>query len=269
MRLLGRLTGGAQVGEPLIGAHLGLSVGGLLGLPVPDDPLLIDSMTKRKSYFFAHDAVEAWEAPLRALLLDRFRLDAQRHEAAFGRRADPIIVKEPWGSVGAPILLQTLPRSRLLFLVRDGRDVVDSVLDGAADGWITNTLGASIDNATTRERAVQEAALMWVRSVEAVRRAFDLHAPSLRLKVTYEALQADTEAELRRIARWLGRDDLVDQVEAVAEGLRFSNYPVAATGTGKFFRAASPGLWREHFPLEEQMRLEEIMRPTLNLFGYD
>jgi hypothetical protein len=267
--LLGRLTGGAQVREPLIGAHLGLSVGGLLGVPVSEDPLLIDSMTDRSSYFFADDAVEAWEAPLRALLVDRFRLEAQRHEAASGRPADPIIVKEPWGSVGAPVLLRTLPRSRLLFLVRDGRDVVDSLLDGEADGWITKALGARIDGTPTRERALEHHAQMWVRSIEAVHRAFGTHPASLRLLVKYESLNVAAETELRRIVRWLGRDDLLDQVERIAEDTRFSNYPDSAKGAGKFLRAASPGLWRERFSPDERNRLEKLMRPTLEKFGYD
>jgi hypothetical protein len=269
LQLLARLTGGAQVREPLIGAHLGLSVGGLLGVAVSEDPLLIDSMTHRSSYFFADDAVEAWEPPLRTLLVDRFRLEARRHEATSGRPADPIIVKDPWGSVGAPVLLRTLPRSRLLFLIRDGRDVVDSLLDGEADGWITKTLGARIDGAPTRERAIEHHSQMWVRSIEAVHRAFGLHPPSLRLLVKYESLNAEAETELRRIVRWLGRDDLLDQVEQVAEDMQFSNYPDSAKGTGKFLRAASPGLWRERFSMDERMRLQEMMRPTLEKFGYD
>jgi hypothetical protein len=267
-RLLARLTGGAQIGEPLIGAHLGLSVGGMIGLPVPGDPLLSDTMTERPAYFFADDAARAWVAPLRTLLVERFRLDAERHEAEPGRVADPILVKEPWGSVGAPVLLRALPQSRLLFLVRDGRDVVDSLLDAAADGWLTSYLGANIDTSTMRERAVRENASMWVRSVEAVQRAYDAHPPALRLLVTYEELLAATDAEVRRIITWLGRDDALDRVEEVVELLAFANFPEQAKGPGKFPRAATPGLWRERIPADEQAVLEEIMRPSLDHFGY-
>ena len=116
---------------------------------------------------------------------------------------------------------------------------------------------------------MQQHAQMWVRSVEAVHRAFDRHPSSLRLLVKYESLNAETESELRRMVRWLGREDALDKVEQVVEELQFSNRPVAATGAGKWFRAASPGLWREHFSSEERTRLEEIMRPTLEKFGYD
>ena len=140
-----------------------------------------------------------------------------------------------------PCAARRCPRSRLLFLVRDGRDVVDSLLDAAADGWLTSSLGANIDTSMMRERAVQENARMWVRSVEAVQRAFDAHPPELRLLVTYEELLAATEVEVRRIITWLGRDDALDRVEEVVELLAFSNLPEKATGPGKFPRAATPG----------------------------
>jgi hypothetical protein len=109
---------------------------------------------------------------------------------------------------------------------------------------------------------------MWVRSVEAVHRAFGLHPPSLRL-TKFESLKAAPETELPRIVRGLGRDDLLDQVEKIAEDTRFANYPDSAKGAGKFLRAASPGLWRERFSPDERNRLEELMRPTLEKFGYD
>jgi hypothetical protein len=267
-QLLTRVTGGAHIREPLIGAHLGLSVGGLLGLPVDGDPLLLDTMTDRPSYFFAPDAAEAWREPLRDLLLARFAFDARRHELITSRPANPIIVKEPWGSAGAPILLRALPRSRLLFLVRDGRDVVDSLLDGEADGWITKALGARLDEDTTRQRAMREHALMWTRGVEAVQKAFDTHPPALRLRVTYEDLLTDTDVELRRALDWLGREDLNGRVADAVEATRFAEYPAGTKGAGKFRRTATPGLWRDRFSADEQAALEAIMRPSLARFGY-
>ena len=86
--------------------------------------------------------------------------------------------------------------------------------------------------------------------------------------MTYEELLAATDAEVRRIITWLGRDDTLDRVEEVVELLAFANFPEQAKGPGKFPRAATPGLWRERIPADEQAVLEEIMRPTLDLFGY-
>jgi hypothetical protein len=267
LRLLTRVTRGVPIGEPLIGAHLGIALGGLLGVPLSEDPLVHDVMAERASYFFAPSAEHAWQGPLRSLLVERFRFDVERHESVFGA-AGPIIIKEPWGSTGAPVLLRALPASRVVFLVRDGRDVVDSLLDGAADGWVTEMLGARIANAELRERAMREHALMWVRSMDAVQRAFDAHEPTLRYQVKYEDLQADTAAELHRMTEWLGHGELHDRVESVEQELRFSNQPPGSTGAGKFHRAASPGLWVEHFSPSEQAALTAVMEPTLTRLGY-
>ena len=40
-----------------------------------------------------------------------------------------LVVKEPNTSEAADTLVKLLPSSRVVFLVRDGRDVVDSMLD--------------------------------------------------------------------------------------------------------------------------------------------
>jgi hypothetical protein len=48
-----------------------------------------------------------------------------------------LIIKEPNGSVGAPLLMEALPESRMILLIRDPRDVVSSTLDGARKGnWL-------------------------------------------------------------------------------------------------------------------------------------
>jgi len=64
---------------------------------------------------------------LRTLLLERFGAHLRRAGGS-----DPLcVIKEPNGSQGAGFILFRLPCSRLLFLLRDGRDVVDSELDAS------------------------------------------------------------------------------------------------------------------------------------------
>jgi hypothetical protein len=49
---------------------------------------------------------------------------------------DYLVVKEQVGSIGAPLLLEALPESCMIFLIRDPRDVVASWLGGASSsGW--------------------------------------------------------------------------------------------------------------------------------------
>src|SRR5215210_4431888 len=60
-----------------------------------------------------------------------FVLDGARYSNPRLGSEDFLIVKEPNGSVGAPLLMEALPESRMILLVRDPRDVVASVLDAA------------------------------------------------------------------------------------------------------------------------------------------
>jgi hypothetical protein len=224
---------------------------------------LFESDGGRGAYFFSADTAWAWRPALRRLILDRF---AAAPGAAGG--SAPVLVKEPNGSLAAPLLLQTLPRSRLLFVVRDGRDVVDSMVDGASEGWITATHGTTLA-AAERTGFIERRAHHWVRAVDAVQRAYAVHDPARRYQVTYEALLADTEGRVGQILRWLGQEGALAAVPEVVGRLSFSNMPAERTGRGQFARAATPGLWRDHFTEDEQHLLASIMGPTLAGLGYD
>ena len=52
-------------------------------------------------------------------------------EARFPKAAqrDYLVVQEPNGSIGSPLLMEALPESRMIFLISDPRDVVASALD--------------------------------------------------------------------------------------------------------------------------------------------
>jgi hypothetical protein len=257
--LLSSLTGATLVDEPLIGAHLSVHVGAITSLPSAEDPQLYDASRGRGDYFFADVSAPVWRPALRSLLLRRF--------ASVAGFRDPVLIKEPNGSLAAPLVLATLPRSRLLFLVRDGRDVVDSMLDGVSDGWITQTQGAALQ-ASGRHEFLERRAHEWVRTVSAVRRAYDGHDPARRVLVTYEELRAHPEQEVARLLRWLGHTDALPRVEEAVARLSFERLPPEQRGRGQFARAAQPGLWRESFSVDEQASLEAIMGPLLRELDY-
>ena len=65
-----------------------------------------------------------------------FVLVGARH--AFPRLGpeDYLVIKEPGGGVGAPLLMEALPESRMILLLRNPRDVVAPSLDATKkDGW--------------------------------------------------------------------------------------------------------------------------------------
>lgn len=266
--MLCRITGGVGVNEPQIGAHLGLPASAVIGLPVPGEPLVLDALADEGSYFFSRRAMSAWTPGLRNLVIGRFRFQARRHEQLTGRYPRFVIVKEPWGSSAAPVLLRALPCSRVLFLVRDGRDVVHSLLDGASEGWITTSFGVRVGDDATRGDFVAESARRWVQSMDAVRRGFRKHPKDRRLLVRYELLRKDPAGQLRRIVRWLGRRDLLRSIDDAVRATEFSAIASSDRGARAFHRSASPGIWREQMTSDDQAVMESVMRPTLDRFGY-
>src|SRR5258706_5553456 len=121
--------------EPLIGAHLSVRVSSVSNVDDANDKTVYAVRHGSLDYFFADQRRAEWQPALRALLL------AGLH----GRRPDHpntlLVIKEPNGSVAAPLLMSALPHARLLFVVRDGRDVVDSALDAVSGGWVTKEYG--------------------------------------------------------------------------------------------------------------------------------
>jgi hypothetical protein len=258
MAMLMDLLGAHVVNEPLIGGHLAVPASPVIGESLPNDPTLGELRGDNPSYFFAKSRASVWRPPLRRLLLDRLAVGSGRRQW--------IVVKEPNGSLGAPVIMATLPQSRLLFLVRDGRDVVDSLFDGWSEGWLSSAFNAV---AIDREQFLHNAARRWVRLSEAVQTAFSAHSHPLRIRTKYENLRDDPQKELRRILSWLGEGGKHDRIAQVVERTAFEAVPETQRGPGRFLRTATPGLWREHFNEEEQELLSSIMGPTLKKLDYE
>jgi hypothetical protein len=165
-------------------------------------------------------------------------------------------------------LSSLLPTSRLLVLVRDGRDVVDSVLDALGpQGWATG-LARVEDHPAQRLLFLQDAAQTWVQRMSIAAKALASHAPERGLLVRYEQLLTDTVGELERILSWLGVPVPPALPEHV-EKLGFDKISAADKGSGRFHRAATPGLWRQNLSAQEQHAVEDVMAPMLAQLGYE
>jgi len=260
------------VDEPAIGSHLGLFGSDVMGSHPTgweeSELLLVSTRREDDSYFFSGRAEGAWRPALRRLLLARFDAHAS---AARRRVGSPVLVlKEPAGSQAAQLLLSLLPRSRLLFLLRDGRDVIDSELDAVKPGgWLTDEFGGEGLGSHERQDFIVGQAHRWVARTRAVRAAYDLHDPGRRLVIRYEDLLDDTERELTTILDWLGAEVGAGEIRSQVDRLRFDALPTARTGESRFARAAMPGLWRENLTSDEQSTLHRIMGETLRASGYD
>jgi Sulfotransferase family len=257
------------IDEPVIGLHLGLFLPDLFIKPAwtysNDQKRVNEARGSSDDYFFADRYRHTWQPQLRELILSRF---AAQFEELDGRGATWCFIKEPNGSQAADILMQTLPGSRLLWILRDGRDVVDSEVDAAKKGsWLTSYGGDVEWSPEQRLDFVRERAYRWAWRQEIVGAAYEAHPAELRLRISYEDLLSETEAGLREILGWLGVTPRADLADLVAKG-SFDAIPEAERGPGKFVRSASPGAWRANLTPDECQALDEICGPQLRALGY-
>ncbi len=186
---------------------------------------------------------------------------------------DPLLViKEVNGSHAADLISPLFPRSRMILLVRDGRDAVDSLVDAnRPDGWLTKLRwrGGAFQNEQDRRAFVRRDSLNWRARITACLLAFEKHDPQLRVKVRYEDLLVGTERRLAELTRWLGLPFGPQRMSMIAAEHAFDKTPEPGRGPGKLWRAARPGAWREGLTPEEQQTANEVMGPVLARLGYE
>jgi hypothetical protein len=182
-----------------------------------------------------------------------------------------LVVKEPNGSIGAPLLIEALPESRMIFLVRDPRDVAASSLDAKKKGsWLYER---RVKERTRRSTAfdvhadafIERTATKYLQNVGNVREAYYSHNGP-KVLVRYEELRMDTLGTMERIYSSLGIP--VDETELSKAVKKYSweNIPEEEKGEGKFYRKATPGGWREDLTPEQVKVVERITAPLLEEF---
>lgn len=265
LRLLSTQPEIAPVNESYLGAHL-VPVGGEVEAGEYYDH---GERAEDANYFFARDYMPVLRPLLHELVLRGF--DNQLGQMGFDPVPKWVAIKEPNGSHAADTIVSLLPRSRMLFLLRDGRDVVDSLVDamlGSGSWWAerTRSLGRPPQQ---RLAFVAQNSNLWVRRTMASQRAFESLPEGRRLLVRYEEILADTATQLRRIFDWLGVETTDSSLAALVKKHSFESAPRERRGPGKPMRAATPGLWRENLTEEEQGIMNEVMGPKLSELGYE
>jgi Sulfotransferase family len=255
------------INEPYLGVHLAPIVAiHQLGIFTPAEVREGDA-----SYFFDERYTGAWLPHLRRMALDRFAAQAELAAKEHGLSSPLVVIKEPNGSHAAPILMSTFPRSRLLFLLRDGRDVLDSLLDAVSPGgWLAGGPdSASVAAAEGRIEFLRKNSWLWIHRMTMIQRALAKHPSELSITVRYERLRADPAGVLREIGTWLGLELGEGALREAAAATSFDAYPPEVKGRGKPLRFASPGHWRDGLSDAEQETVAEVMGAKLAELGYD
>jgi hypothetical protein len=182
-----------------------------------------------------------------------------------------LIIKEPNGSIGATLMMEALPESRMVFLIRDPRDVAASRLDSAKKGSYLYERRVKEGGGRTAmfdmqaNNLVETSATRYLENVGNVREAYEAHEGPKAL-IKYEDLRADTLGTMRRMYSAL-RIPVGD--EELARAVRrhsWESVPEEEKGQGKFHRKATPGGWREDLTPEQARTVERITAPLLEEF---
>jgi hypothetical protein len=264
------------VDEFLISSHLAPHQGGVIDIFDTPFPATLNGLFQRRSsYAFSEEFADVWRPEARRFTLVRLHAVVERARRA-GLDVPPgppaVVIKEVNGSHAADLVMSLFPRSRMIFMLRDGRDILDSLLDAnSPGGWLTRTgLGkGGFDSPEERLEFVRDTCRNWAAKINVCARAYEAHDPSLRKMIRYEDLLADTQGLLGELTEWLGLPHDEPRIREIVDRHSFAEVPEKRRGPGKRRRAASPGQWKESLTPEERDLAQEIMGPNLAELGYE
>jgi hypothetical protein len=269
LRMLSAVDEVVPIDDPHLGHHLGV------WRPIPlawstaeEMPRLTTLWTVKRGkqgYFFSDRYRDQWAPALRNLVVTRF--DAQVHDVAADTAEPMVVVKEP-GSHVADLIFSLFPDSRLIFLVRDGRDVVDSWIDAYTRGSWALDEGAYPLAPEGRLDMVKWLSTVWTYRIAVVQAAYERRVGSTRVMLRYEDLLADPAAQLGRVCDALGIVVPDSRLTAIADELAYDAVSDDDKGEGKEVRSAKPGRWRANLTVEEQRAMLEIMGEKLAELRY-
>jgi hypothetical protein len=222
---------------------------------------------RRDENFILGGDKDLWLGPVR-----RFVLDSA--SARFPERVDGgyLVIKEPHGTLGAPLLAEALPESRMIVLVRDPRDVISSKMDAAREGsWAEEaqkSKGQEKKNTSADSKPaafVKSQARRYVQLIDLAQRAYDAHRGP-KVLVRYEDLRAQPLETMRHIYEKLGIPAQERELARVVEKHAWENIPDRKKGAGKFYRKGSPGGWAQDLTTEQVATVENITAPVLERY---
>ena len=217
---------------------------------------------KGQNFILSARYKETWLGSVRNFVLDG--ANARFPELA-GRPDGYLVVKEPGGSGGAGLLLEALPESRVVLLVRDPRDVVASWMDASRKGGWQNERRRGPSSDSDPDAFARRYAESYLRNVGSAREAYGAH-PGRRVVVRYEDLRSDPRVTMGRLYSELGVQVDEGDLALAVDKHSWENIPEEEKGRGKFYRKGEAGGWREDLTPAQVKLVEGITAPLLDEF---
>jgi hypothetical protein len=270
--MLSELDRVIPIDDPHLGHHLGvwrpIPLAWATSKDLPKLGTLADYKRKKRDYLFSDSFRETWMPKLRELIAARFEAQAAEDLARSGPIEKPIVVVKEPGSHAADTIMDLFPQSALIFLLRDGRDVVDSWLDAYRDGsWATEEGAYPLDDAG-RLALIRWQSSVWLHRTGVVQETYERTEPQRRVMIRYEEMRRDPAAALKRICQVLRIDAVPKEIDRIAAANEFSRVPKSRKGAGREIRRAKPGGWVSHMSREEIIEMHQILAPKLDELGY-
>ncbi len=254
--MMGELSGQTLWGEPW--------VGGLFGDFYYRG---VDERKHKNPQFILGRHKESWLRSIR-----NFVLDAAAATFPGLEKEDYLIIKEPNGSIGAPLMMEALPESRMILLIRDPRDVIASSMDARREGgWNYQRNkklyleGRKVSSSEDPDAFAKGRAKRYLEGMGKAKEAYDAHG-GLKVLVRYEELRADTLGTMKRMYSALGIEVEEGELKRVVKKHSWENIPEGEKGEGKFYRKATPGGWREDLTPKQARIVEKVTAPLLEEF---
>ena len=197
---------------------------------------------RRTDFVMADATRKGWIRSIR-----NFTLDCAGYACPRLGADDYLVVKEPNGSMGAPILMEALPESRMILLIRDPRDIVSSQLDGArqggwmyerkeSDAWKRKALPDNDPDTFVRNRSRK-----YLQHAGNAKKAYDAHRGP-KVLVRYENLRTNTLETMKLVYSALDIPVREGELTRVVEKHSWENLSEEEKGGGSSTARPPPGV---------------------------
>lgn len=253
--MMGELEGHYRWNEPYVGEIFGSAYFYRAG----------DRMRERKDFALGDYYKDAWLHSIRNFVLEGANI-------RFPEPGDEsyLVVKEPNGSMGAPLLAGAFPESRMMLLVRDPRDIIASSLAAHKKGswgaqWQKGKETSASRADTDPDGFVLQLAHANMETMGKAREAYEAHQGP-KVTIRYEDLRYQTLETMKHLYSALKVPLDEAQLTRVVEKHAWENVPAEKKGENKPHRKARPGGWQEDLTQKQVAIVEDIMAPVLDEF---